>query len=80
MCNKFTHPSAWPSWVPRSTPENVGLNHTSCLYELYFLDFENDKVRKKTIRFLIDLSQNCLKTKSDVYKGIMTKANNMPHQ
>ena len=31
--------------------KTLGLYHKSRYYELYFLDFENDKVRKKTVRF-----------------------------
>ena len=30
--------------------KKLGLNDTSS-FELYFLDFENDKVRKKTVKF-----------------------------
>ena len=43
---KFMHLSTWSPWVPRSTKTSC-LNDTSCSYELPFLNFKNDKIRKK---------------------------------
>ena len=38
------------------------LNDTCCSYESYFLNFKNDKIRKKPSDFrYISISQNCLK-------------------
>ena len=62
MYYKITNLSTWPPWVHRSTPEKSDSNDTKCSYVSHFLDFENNKMRKKTSDFrLMSIKAVCEK-------------------
>ena len=90
--NVFPTYFEWPPWVPRSTPENIRFEPYKLFLWIIFswlrerqnpqenrqiLDWPQSKLFENKIRchFLFQMLYS-----ATVYKGIMTSANNMPHQ